>query len=127
HVPEQDYQYSSFVSARLCERESICTGFRARSETHRRNAHYVTPIVDAGPIREQDVIRVTNRHTLPDLMRCDRILLWASLNLFRRVASDWGGCYSCGNEPNPIRDTWRRPFFESAWERVLCKDTRGVL
>ena len=32
-------------------------------------AHYVTEELDAGPIIEQDVIRVTHRDTAPDLVR----------------------------------------------------------
>jgi formyltetrahydrofolate deformylase len=37
-------------------------------------AHYVTPIIDAGPIIEQDVVRVTHRDTLADLIRKGRDL-----------------------------------------------------
>lgn len=32
-------------------------------------SHYVTPELDEGPIIEQDVIRVTHRHTVDDLVR----------------------------------------------------------
>ncbi|HKS98522.1 MAG TPA: formyltetrahydrofolate deformylase [Rugosimonospora sp.] len=32
-------------------------------------AHYVTPELDAGPIIEQDVLRVTHEHTVPQLTR----------------------------------------------------------
>lgn len=37
-------------------------------------AHYATPDLDAGPIIEQDVIRVTHRHTRADLVRLGREL-----------------------------------------------------
>jgi formyltetrahydrofolate deformylase len=32
-------------------------------------AHYVTEDLDAGPIIEQDVVRVTHRHSIPELVR----------------------------------------------------------
>jgi formyltetrahydrofolate deformylase len=56
-------------------------------------AHYVTPIIDAGPIIEQDVTRVTHRDTLTDLIRkgrdLERIVLARAvrLHLERRVLS----------------------------------------
>lgn len=37
-------------------------------------SHYVTPVLDAGPIIEQDVMRVTHRDTLEDLIRKGRDL-----------------------------------------------------
>ena len=54
-------------------------------------AHYVTPIIDAGPIIEQDVVRVTHRDTLADLIRkgrdLERVVLARAvrLHLERRV------------------------------------------
>jgi formyltetrahydrofolate deformylase len=33
------------------------------------SAHYVTPELDAGPIIEQDIIRVSHRDTVEDLVR----------------------------------------------------------
>ncbi|APB33307.1 formyltetrahydrofolate deformylase [Gloeomargarita lithophora Alchichica-D10] len=35
-------------------------------------AHYVTPDLDAGPIIEQDIVRVSHRHTVADLVRQGR-------------------------------------------------------
>jgi formyltetrahydrofolate deformylase len=35
-------------------------------------AHYVTEMLDAGPIIEQDVMRVSHRETVQDLVRCGR-------------------------------------------------------
>jgi formyltetrahydrofolate deformylase len=35
-------------------------------------AHYVTDELDAGPIIEQEVLRVDHRHTVPDLRRLGR-------------------------------------------------------
>lgn len=37
-------------------------------------AHYVTPVIDAGPIIEQEVVRVTHRDALADLLRKGRDL-----------------------------------------------------
>jgi formyltetrahydrofolate deformylase len=37
-------------------------------------SHYVTETLDAGPIIEQDVLRVTHRHSVEDLIRCGRDL-----------------------------------------------------
>ena len=54
-------------------------------------SHYVTPVLDAGPIIEQDVVRVTHRDTLEDLIRkgrdLERIVLARAvrLHLDRRV------------------------------------------
>jgi formyltetrahydrofolate deformylase len=54
-------------------------------------SHYVTPILDAGPIIEQDVCRVSHRDTLADLIRkgrdLERIVLARAvrLDLERRV------------------------------------------
>jgi formyltetrahydrofolate deformylase len=54
-------------------------------------SHYVTPVLDAGPIIEQDVARVTHRDTLEDLIRkgrdLERIVLARAvrLHLDRRV------------------------------------------
>ena len=56
-------------------------------------SHYVTPILDAGPIIEQDVVRVTHRDTLTDLIRkgrdLERVVLARAvrLHLGRRVLS----------------------------------------
>ena len=53
--------------------------------------HYVTPVLDAGPIIEQDVMRVTHRDTLEDLIRkgrdLERVVLARAvrLDLDRRV------------------------------------------
>lgn len=45
--------------------------------------HYVTPDLDAGPIIDQEVIRVEHFHTVPDLLRlgrdCERLALSRSL------------------------------------------------
>ena len=35
-------------------------------------SHYVTEVLDAGPIIEQDVLRVSHRHTVQDLVRLGR-------------------------------------------------------
>jgi len=35
-------------------------------------AHYVTDALDQGPIIEQDVVRVTHRHNVPELVRMGR-------------------------------------------------------
>jgi formyltetrahydrofolate deformylase len=35
-------------------------------------AHYVTEELDTGPIIEQDVMRVSHRHSVPELVRCGR-------------------------------------------------------
>jgi formyltetrahydrofolate deformylase len=54
-------------------------------------AHYVTPDLDAGPIIEQDIIRVSHRDTVEDLVRkgrdLERIVLARAvrLHLQRRV------------------------------------------
>jgi formyltetrahydrofolate deformylase len=54
-------------------------------------SHYVTPVLDAGPIIEQDVMRVTHRDTLEDLIRkgrdLERVVLARAvrLDLDRRV------------------------------------------
>lgn len=54
-------------------------------------AHYVTPDLDAGPILEQDIIRVSHRDTVEDLVRkgkdLERIVLARAvrLHLLRRV------------------------------------------
>lgn len=37
-------------------------------------SHYVTAVLDAGPIIEQDVVRVSHRHTIEDLIRKGRDL-----------------------------------------------------
>jgi formyltetrahydrofolate deformylase len=37
-------------------------------------SHYVTETLDAGPIIEQDVLRVTHRHSVQDLIRSGRDL-----------------------------------------------------
>jgi formyltetrahydrofolate deformylase len=37
-------------------------------------AHYVTPVLDDGPIIQQDVVRVTHRHSVEDLIRKGRDL-----------------------------------------------------
>jgi formyltetrahydrofolate deformylase len=37
-------------------------------------SHYVTETLDAGPIIEQDVLRVTHRHSVEDLIRFGRDL-----------------------------------------------------
>jgi formyltetrahydrofolate deformylase len=37
-------------------------------------SHYVTETLDAGPIIEQDVLRVSHRHTVEDLIRLGRDL-----------------------------------------------------
>jgi formyltetrahydrofolate deformylase len=37
-------------------------------------SHYVTETLDAGPIIEQDILRVTHRHSVQDLIRCGRDL-----------------------------------------------------
>lgn len=37
-------------------------------------SHYVTEVLDAGPIIEQDVLRVTHRHSVRDLIRLGRDL-----------------------------------------------------
>jgi len=56
-------------------------------------AHYVSPVIDAGPIIEQDVVRVTHRDTLADLIRkgrdLERIVLARAvrLHLERRILS----------------------------------------
>jgi formyltetrahydrofolate deformylase len=56
-------------------------------------AHYVTPVIDAGPIIEQDVVRVTHRDALADLIRkgrdLERLVLARAvrLHLERRVLS----------------------------------------
>jgi len=56
-------------------------------------AHYVTPDLDAGPIIEQDIIRVSHRDTVEDLVRkgrdLERIVLARAvrLHLQRRVLS----------------------------------------
>jgi formyltetrahydrofolate deformylase len=56
-------------------------------------SHYVTPVLDAGPIIEQDVVRVTHRDTLADLIRkgrdLERVVLarGVRLHLERRVLS----------------------------------------
>ncbi len=51
-------------------------GAQPYSQAHQRGvkiigatAHYVTPELDAGPIIEQDVVRVSHRDTLADLVR----------------------------------------------------------
>jgi formyltetrahydrofolate deformylase len=54
-------------------------------------AHYVTPDLDAGPIIEQDIIRVSHRDTVEDLVRkgkdLERVVLARAvrLHLQRRV------------------------------------------
>ncbi|MGH8014473.1 MAG: formyltetrahydrofolate deformylase [Candidatus Binataceae bacterium] len=54
-------------------------------------SHYVTPLLDAGPIIEQDVVRISHRDTLGDLIRkgrdLERIVLarGVRLHLERRV------------------------------------------
>lgn len=54
-------------------------------------SHYVTPIVDEGPIIEQDVVRVSHRDTVEDLIRkgrdLERVVLARAvrLHLDRRV------------------------------------------
>jgi formyltetrahydrofolate deformylase len=56
-------------------------------------AHYVTPDLDAGPIIEQDIIRVSHRDTVEDLVRkgrdLERVALARAvrLHLQRRVLS----------------------------------------
>ncbi|MGH7932779.1 MAG: formyltetrahydrofolate deformylase [Candidatus Binataceae bacterium] len=56
-------------------------------------SHYVTPVLDAGPIIEQDVARITHRDTLRDLIRkgrdLERVVLARAvrLHLQRRVLS----------------------------------------
>jgi len=56
-------------------------------------SHYVTPILDSGPIIEQDVVRVSHRDSLSDLIRkgrdLERIVLarGVRLHLERRVLS----------------------------------------
>jgi formyltetrahydrofolate deformylase len=37
-------------------------------------SHYVTPALDAGPIIEQDVVRITHRHSVQDMLRLGRDL-----------------------------------------------------
>jgi formyltetrahydrofolate deformylase len=37
-------------------------------------SHYVTEKLDAGPIIEQDVLRVSHRHSVSDLIRAGRDL-----------------------------------------------------
>jgi formyltetrahydrofolate deformylase len=55
------------------------------------SSHYVTPVLDAGPIIEQDVVRISHRDTLQDLIRkgrdLERIVLarGVRLHLERRV------------------------------------------
>lgn len=54
-------------------------------------SHYVTPVVDEGPIIEQDVVRISHRDTLVDLIRkgrdLERVVLARAvrLHLARRV------------------------------------------
>lgn len=56
-------------------------------------SHYVTPVLDAGPIIEQDVVRISHRDTLADLVRkgrdLERMVLarGVRLHLERRVLS----------------------------------------
>jgi formyltetrahydrofolate deformylase len=52
-------------------------------------SHYVTETLDAGPIIEQDVLRVTHRHSVEDLMRLGRDL--EKVVLSRAIGShiDW--------------------------------------
>ncbi len=51
-------------------------------------AHYVTPELDAGPIIEQDVVQVSHRDTVPDLIRkgkdLERVVLARAVRLHLR-------------------------------------------
>jgi formyltetrahydrofolate deformylase len=73
-------------------------GARPHAQAHDRGvkligatSHYVTPIVDEGPIIEQDVVRISHRDTVEDLVRkgrdIERIVLARAvrLHLERRV------------------------------------------
>jgi formyltetrahydrofolate deformylase len=43
-------------------------------KTYRRHQHYVTAGLDEGPIIEQDIVRVSHRDTVEDMMRKGRDL-----------------------------------------------------
>ena len=60
-------------------------------------SHYVTPIVDDGPIIEQDTERTSHRETLDDLVAkgrdLERIVLARAVRLHRE-----GRVIACGNK-----------------------------
>ena len=79
------------------------SGARPYAQAHTRGvkvigatSHYVTPIIDDGPIIEQDTIRVSHRDTLEDLVRkgrdLERIVLARAVRLHLE-----GRILSCGN------------------------------
>ncbi len=55
--------------------QAYCKGVKLIGAT----AHYVTPILDDGPIIQQDVVRVNHRHHIQDLIRKGRQLEQAVL------------------------------------------------
>lgn len=74
------------------------SGARPYAQAHARGvkligatSHYVTPVVDEGPIIEQDVVRISHRDTVEDLIRkgrdLERVVLARAvrLHLERRV------------------------------------------
>ena len=52
-------------------------------------SHYVTETLDAGPIIEQDVLRVTHRHSVQDLIRSGRDLEKVVLSRAIRSHIEW--------------------------------------
>jgi len=64
----QDYQYSSFVFASLYRCNPIMPPFERGVKIIGATAHYITTELDAGPIIEQDVVRVTYKDTIDTLV-----------------------------------------------------------
>src|SRR5690349_4962153 len=73
-VSESDYQYSSRLPSCVsrCSTLSLCAA--AWGQIIGATSHYVTGTLDAGPIIEQDIMRVTHRHSVQDLIRFGRDL-----------------------------------------------------
>src|SRR6266496_4789000 len=67
-------------------------------------SHYVTEALDAGPIIEQDVLRVSHRHSVADLIRFGRDIekmvlsraIWSHIR--RKIIVHNAGCFEWGDK-----------------------------
>ena len=72
--PNKNPEYPPLISPGLCGKNPYKQAYERGVKIVGATSHYITEILDEGPIIEQDIIRISHKDSLEDLVRKGRDL-----------------------------------------------------